>query len=269
MVAAVAALAALVILGIVVAVVADPRAPRAEPAGSLSDSSSASSKLTASPTPPAPGKPSPTPSPGPNFDTSAESITDPASIWVVVDKLRPLNPVDYTPTDLVTVPVPYANAPTLRAEASQAIVTMFDAITADTGLRLQSQSAYRSYNTQVSVYAGNVARFGQERADLVSARPGFSEHQTGLVMDISSVPAVCSLEVCFAGTPEGRWLAENAWRYGFLMRYPEGRTEITGYSFEPWHYRYIGTELAAEMHDRGILTLEELFGLPPAPDYAG
>lgn len=267
----VAALAALVILGIVVAVVAAPRPPRAEPADSLSDSSSAPSNLTASPTPPAPRNPSPTapPSPGPTFDASARSITDPASIWVVVDKLRPLNPVGYVPADLVTVPVPYANAPTLRAEASQAIVTMFDAVTADTGLRLQSQSAYRSYNTQVSVYAGNVSRFGQERADLVSARPGFSEHQTGLVMDISSVPAVCSLDVCFAGTPEGRWLAGNAWRYGFLMRYPEGKTEITGYSFEPWHYRYVGTELAAEMHDRGILTLEEFFGLPPAPGYAG
>lgn len=258
-------MAALVILSIVVAVVAAPGPPRAEPAGSVSDPSSAPSKWSASPTPPAPRNPSP----APTFDTSTRSITDPASIWVVVDKLRPLNPVDYAPTDLVTVPVPYANAPTLRAEASRAIVTMFDAITADTGLRLQSQSAYRSYSTQVSVYAGNVARFGQERADLVSARPGFSEHQTGLVMDISSVPAVCSLDVCFAGTPEGRWLAENGWRYGFLMRYPEGKTEITGYSFEPWHYRYIGTELAAEMHDRGILTLEELFGLPPAPDYAG
>lgn len=267
----VAVIGALVILGIVVAVVAAPRPPRAELAGSGSDSSSAPSNLTASPsaTPP----PSPTESaiapPSPAFDRDARSITDPASIWVVVDKLRPLNPASYAPADLVTVPVPYANAPTLRAEASQAIVTMFDAITADTGLRLQSQSAYRSYDTQVSVYAGNVSRFGQERADLVSARPGFSEHQTGLVMDISALPAVCSLDVCFAGTPEGRWLAGNAWRYGFLMRYPEGKTEITGYSFEPWHYRYVGTELAAQMHDRGILTLEEFFGLPPAPDYAG
>ena len=82
-------------------------------------------------------------------------------------------------------------------------------------------------------------------------------------------PASCSLEVCFADTPEGQWVAANAWRFGFLLRYPEGLTPITGFDYEPWHFRYVGPELAAELHETGTRTLEEFFGLPPAPDYAG
>jgi D-alanyl-D-alanine carboxypeptidase len=78
---------------------------------------------------------------------------------------------------------------------------------------------------------------------------------------------VCALQACFADTPQGLWLAANAWKYGFMLRYPNGKTPITGYEFEPWHYRYVGLELAAELHTTGIQTLEEFFGLPPAPTY--
>jgi D-alanyl-D-alanine carboxypeptidase len=202
------------------------------------------------------------------FDKTRLSIDDPASIWVVSDKLRPLVPADYVPADLVAVPVPYVNAPELRAEASAAVVAMFAEFQAETGLQMQSQSAYRSYSTQVKVYNGWVAKLGQAQADIQSARPGFSEHQTGLALDISALPAKCSLDACFADTPQGQWLAANAWKFGYLLRYPADKTAITGFTFEPWHYRYIGVELATEMHDTGVTTLEEFFGLPAAPDYA-
>jgi D-alanyl-D-alanine carboxypeptidase len=228
-----------------------------------------------SPTPSDTPTPSTTPTPHPEsplkltFDKRKYSIDDPASLWVVVNKLRPLNPQNYAAPDLVQTPVKYANSPVLRQEAADQIVAMFAAYKAETGNEMQAQSAYRSYDVQVSVYNGWVNQYGQAQADLTSARPGHSEHQTGLAMDISSVPAVCPLKACFADTDQGKWLAANAYKWGFILRYPNGMTDITGYEFEPWHYRYVGIELATEMHTTGIKTLEQFFGLPAAPDYAG
>jgi len=222
-------------------------------------------------TPTQPSRPSPSttpdPAPAPTFDRAARSIDDPNSIWVVVDKLRPLNPTDYAPDDLVEVPIPFANPPQLRQEASDAVVAMFAAFTAETGLALQSQSAYRSFDSQTRVYNNDVGNLGQAGADLSTARPGTSEHQTGLTIDISAQPGQCSLDACFADTPHGQWLAANAWRFGFLLRYPADKIPVTGYEFEPWHFRYIGIDLAAEMHTTGFTTLEEFFGLPAAPSY--
>jgi D-alanyl-D-alanine carboxypeptidase len=213
--------------------------------------------------------PTPTPTPTPTFNKAAQSIDDPASLWVIVNKLRPLNPANYAAADIVPVPVKYVNQPFLRSDASAAVVTMFSAFTAETGKEMQAQSAYRSYASQTKVYAGWVNKLGQAAADLTSARPGHSEHQTGLAIDISAVPAACALDQCFADTQQGQWLAANAWKYGFVLRYPNGYTAITGYEFEPWHYRYVGLELAKDYHDTGATTLEEYFGLPAAPDYAG
>ncbi|QYH34697.1 D-alanyl-D-alanine carboxypeptidase family protein [Salinibacterium sp. M195] len=189
-----------------------------------------------------------------------------ASLWVVANKLRPLNPVDYEP-NLVFVDVPYAYEPYLTPDAAAGAVEMFAAFTAETGLGMRSQSTYRSYWAQERVYGGWVSSLGQEQADLESARPGHSEHQTGLSIDVSASPANCSLEQCFAATPQAQWLAENGWKHGFTLRYPEGKTDITGYAYEPWHMRYVGKELAAELHSTGIQTLEEFFGLPAAPTY--
>lgn len=209
----------------------------------------------------------PQPTPVPTFDKNAHSIDDPASIWVVSDKRRPLNPLDYAPADLVDVPVPHTWAPQLRKEAADAVVAMFAAASSEAGLSLASNSAYRSYQSQVSVYNQEVAANGQAAADLSTARPGYSEHQTGLTMDIGAESGHCSLSTCFADTPEGKWLAANAYRFGFLLRYPADKVAVTGFEFEPWHYRYIGVALATELHDTGITTLEEFFGLPAAPDY--
>jgi D-alanyl-D-alanine carboxypeptidase len=210
----------------------------------------------------------PTPSPTPTFDRTAMSIDDPTSIWVVANKLRQLTPPTYVPPDLVETPVPHLNPPTLRKEAADAMVAMFAAGKAEGAGGMQLQSAYRSYGVQVKVYNGYVASAGKAGADSQSARPGFSEHQTGLAADISSLPLTCALQACFGQTPQGLWLAANAYRFGFLLRYPEDKTPVTGYIYEPWHFRYIGIPLATEMHTTGVTTLEEFFGLPAAPDYA-
>lgn len=222
-------------------------------------SASASSSPTPTPTPPRPTPvATPTPTPVPTFDTTARSIDDPNSIWVVVDKLRPLQPMDYEPADLVAVPVPHTWEPLLRREASDAVVAMFAAARSEAGLSLASNSAYRSYAAQENVYVGD---------DELTARPGYSEHQTGLSIDIGPESGNCVLDVCFADTPEGAWLRDNAYRFGFLLRYPADKQAVTGYQFEPWHFRYIGVELAAEMRRTGVTTLEEFFGLPAAPAY--
>jgi D-alanyl-D-alanine carboxypeptidase len=209
--------------------------------------------------------PTPTPTPTPTFDKGELSIDDPTSVWVVVNKQRPLQPQDYAPADLVGLS--FIEGGQMRAEAAGQVEALAAQFTAETGLQFRTISSYRSYSRQVDVYNGWVSRLGQEAADLTSARPGHSEHQTGMVIDFGSVPAQCDLDQCFADTTQGSWLATNAYKWGFILRYPDGYTHITGYEFEPWHYRYVGVELATEMHDTGVATLEEFFGLPAAPTY--
>ena len=227
----------------------------------------ASPSPSASRTPSRTPSPSPTPTPTPTPEVPIADIDTASSLTVVVNKHRPLTPLPYYP-DVVPVPVPYINEPFLRQEAASAVVEMFAAITAETGLELQAQSAFRSYDTQVGVYQGWVDSLGQEAADLTSARPGYSEHQTGLAIDVNALPDQgCALEPCWGGTPHAQWIAGNAWRFGFIVRYQDGQTPITGYEYEPYHLRYVGPEIAQDMHDRGILTLEQYFGLQPAPDY--
>ncbi len=189
------------------------------------------------------------------------------SIWVVSNKLRPLQPLGFAPTDLV-MPEGVENEFTqpLREPAARA-AEAFIAGAADAGLDVRIISAYRDYATQVSLYDSYVARDGQEAADTYSARPGFSEHQTGLVIDLDD-HGDCYLSACFGDTPAGVWLAEHAAEYGFLVRYPDGKQEVTGFMPEPWHFRFVGPDLAQHLRDTGVTTLEEFFGLPAAPGYA-
>ena len=220
--------------------------------------------------PVASASPTPTSTPAPTaFNKEQFSLTDPNSYWVVVNKLRPLSPISYAPPDLVTVPVAHDNPAIMRSAAASALVAMFAAGASEGAGQMQIQSSYRSYSDQVSVYNGWVHSAGQAQADRQSARPGYSEHQTGLAVDISPVPLKCALAACFGQTPQGLWLAANAWRFGYLLRYPADKTQVTGYEYEPWHFRYIGIPLATELHKQGVETLEEFFGLPPAPGYAG
>ena len=225
-----------------------------------------SATATPEPAPSVTEEPTPTPTPG--IDLSANSVDDAASPWVVVNKLRTLNPVDYVPADLVYPDVRYVNRQPMRQATADALVAMVGAASTEAGLALAVQSAYRSYDTQVSVYAGWVSTRGQAGADATSARPGHSEHQTGWAVDVVGASGACALEICWGETPEGVWVGENAHRFGFLVRYKPQNTPITGYESEPYHLRYVGTELAQHLHDTGVETLERLFGLPDAPDYA-
>ena len=116
-------------------------------------------------------------------------------------------------------------------------------------------SGYRSYSQQASLYDSYVRQYGQATADTLAARPGFSEHQTGLAMDIGNASGVCALQACFATTPAGKWAAANAATYGFIIRYPAGAEAVTGYTYEPWHLRYVGRDLAraGQHHPGGLL----------------
>lgn len=203
----------------------------------------------------------------PRFDLGLYPIDEADSLWVVVNKLRPLDPIDYAPVDLVAPDVPSAFDPLLRREAADAVEALYIEATA-AGVPFRIQSTYRSYTTQQRVKANSVSRLGQAVSDERSARPGHSEHQTGLAVDFTTNSGACTLEACFADTPEGAWLAENAWRFGLIVRYLEGKSDVHGYVYEPWHFRYVGTELAEWLHLQGNPTLEEVFGLDPAPAYS-
>ena len=193
------------------------------------------------------------------------------SLWVVVNKARPLNPLKYKPVNLVVVGSggvnfnPYQK--TMRKDAAMAAVELVKAAAKLGRGRLVLQSGYRSYAEQDSVHTRQVSRYGKTKGEALAARPGYSEHQTGLAMDVSARGQGCQIRVCFGETKAGSWLAKNAYKYGFIIRYQNGATPITGYQYEPWHLRYIGVEVATDMHNKKIHTLEQYFKLPAAPKY--
>lgn len=152
-----------------------------------------------------------------------------------------------------SLPSDYGNGLTSATQSA------FDKMNADAkslGLSLWIASGYRSYWTQNTLYNNYVASDGKEEADTYSARPGYSEHQTGLAFDLNSV------EDSFANTDEGKWVKDNCYRYGLIIRYPKGKESITGYIYEPWHLRYVGVEFATKLYNDGDwITLEEYFGI--------
>lgn len=205
------------------------------------------------------------------FDKKRHSIDDPASPWVVANKKRPLMPVDYAPVALVvpTVPLKYDagnDESKLSPEAAEMLEAMFTAAGSD-GAELIFVSGYRSYSYQEHLFNYFAGLQGEEVALKQSARPGHSEHQTGWAADVGAASRECEIEACFGDIPEGQWVAENAHRFGFIIRYPKGLTSITGFDYEPWHLRYVGKALAAEMKRLNTQTMEEFFGLPAASEY--
>lgn len=188
---------------------------------------------------------------------------------MVVNKHRALSPATFVPADLVRPGIRMATAgeaSLLNSTTAAAAERMFAAAAAD-GVTLTLASGYRSYATQTSTYGNYVNTRGQAEADTASARPGHSEHQTGWSFDIGDGGGACSFQPCFAQQPAAVWAKTNAHRFGFVVRYPWNLHGITGYYYEPWHLRYIGTGAAADMEARGIGTLEEYFGLEAAPAY--
>ncbi|MFJ4223928.1 D-alanyl-D-alanine carboxypeptidase family protein [Microbacterium sp. NPDC089695] len=197
------------------------------------------------------------------------ALDDPAHVWVVVNKARPLNPVEFAPASLTEIPLQMTTrSGQARADVATAVGEMAAAAVAEGVGEIGANNGYRSYDLQVSTHAAHVRNSGQTQADAASARAGFSEHQTGLAVDVVACSPGCGEIDAFGGTAQGAWVAENAWEYGFIVRYEEVGSAITGYKPEPWHLRYLGHELAAAYHHGGFHTLEEFFGLPAAPDYA-
>ena len=185
---------------------------------------------------------------------------NPDSILIIANKQHKL-PDGYEPYDLVIPNVRKTGAnPYLRSEAASALENMFNAAAGE-GVYLVLGSGYRSQSTQSAIYYNYVARDGQAAADRYSARPGYSEHQTGLAVDISDYYGNYYLSESFAYTAEANWLYSNAYKYGFIMRYPQGKEYITGYMYEPWHFRYVGVSNAYAIYNSG-LTVEEYYGIP-------
>lgn len=197
------------------------------------------------------------------FNKTKYSIDKPGSIWWIVNKNRAL-PKGYVPPDLIVPSVKLrlgkdAEQMQFAGQAEIALNEMFAAAQKD-GVTLVLGSGYRSEALQKEFYDSYVAKDGKEAADKYSAVPGTSEHQTGLAFDATNISEKCHLEICFADSPEGQWIKNNSYKYGFIVRYLEGKESVTGYQYEPWHLRYVGPELAAELQKTGQ-TMEEYFGL--------
>lgn len=192
------------------------------------------------------------------------SNIDPESYWVVINKDKPLNPLNYAPTNLVTPNLPLRSNITDQEKqveygTSLALEKMKQAAASE-NIGIDLQSGFRSYEFQKRLYGNYTEKQGQSQANSYSAKPGFSEHQTGFAVDIGGTSNPdCNVRKCFADTAEAKWLENNAHKYGFIIRYPKDKQDITGYAYEPWHFRYTGEYLAALMKSGNAQTLEEYF----------
>lgn len=194
--------------------------------------------------------------------TSLYDIESAKSLQVVVNKKRPLNPIDYLPRGKVRIGNVWVAKP-----AADAYTQLKAAVSKQKLGTLCINSGYRSFASQKAIHATKVAVLGKTAGEKLAARPGYSEHQTGLAIDISTTALGCRIGP-FGSSKASGWIAKNAWQYGFIVRYPSNAsTKVTGYVWEPWHLRYVGIELATDMQAKGIVTLEEYFALPAAPKY--
>lgn len=193
------------------------------------------------------------------FKAIIEDYSLPNSIWALVNKTNSI-PTDYIPESLVIPDVATRldksnDERSVRSDIAPAVVELFSAAKND-GYELMIGSGYRSAALQ-SIYFYSLANtVGEVQANISIARPGESEHQTGLAIDISTISYECYLDNCFEYTNGGQWLANNAHKYGFILRYPKNKTDITGYMYESWHFRYVGIDLATALY-QSELTLEE------------
>ena len=177
--------------------------------------------------------------------------------YLIANKTYTL-PEDYAPTNTYNKANPKVTQTCNNCKEKE-VMDAFKDMQADAsalGLNIYVSSGYRSYVVQKSLYNNYVNRDGKEKADTYSARAGSSEHQTGLCFDLNSITDA------FAATPEGKWVDQNAYKYGFIIRYPKGKDSETGYMYESWHLRYVGTELAEKLYNNGDwITMESYFGI--------
>lgn len=190
----------------------------------------------------------------------------PGSLVIVVNKHRRL-PTTYAPP-LALPQITYHNGHRTHPEAARELARLVAAARTAGAGTIGITSGYRSYATQKSIYDSAVARMGKATAEKWYARPGYSEHQTGLAVDLRPYGAAnCSRHQCIDETPQGAWLVRNAWRYGFILRYPAGLTWATGYGHEPWHWRYVGLATAKAYRDGAYKTWEHFTAVEAAPTY--
>ncbi len=197
------------------------------------------------------------PKPKPVYSAPVPSVLDGEYTYGGEPIIEEIDGITYVNGILIankTYPLPESFNPGGLHPDAKAAFEQMKADAAAEWLRLKIVSGYRSYRDQINAYTKFSNRDGKEAADRYSARPGHSEHQTGLAMDINSV------KNSFANTPEGIWLAANCTKYGFILRYPEGKEHLTGYMYEPWHIRYVGVETAAIISESG-LCLEEFLNI--------
>ena len=222
---------------------------------------------TPTPIPTATPSPTPTPSPIPTVPPAPVVVnTDTTTIDFLVNRDYPLSS-GYKPKDLVAPDIPFAednkklDKRKLSKVAATALEELYHAALEEEGLTIYGVSGYRSYNRQYEIYGTSLINRGTRHTNLYSAAPGNSEHQTGLAIDVSCKSVNFSLNDSFASTPEGIWLKDNCWRFGFILRYPKDKEHITGYAYEPWHIRYVGIPLAYYLYTNN-LTLDEYYGSP-------
>ena len=194
--------------------------------------------------------------PPPNSNNTAPQ-QGASSYTTVVNKKNPLSPISYAPSDLQDV----GNNWQLRKEAADGFAKMSETAKNE-GLNLSAVSGYRSFATQEETFKKSETENGLEHTLKYVAKPGYSEHQMGLAIDINSTSPE------FANTPESTWLVNNAQNFGFILRYPNGKQDITGYEYEPWHWRYIGKDEALKFKNSGKTTLEEFYNIPGGTEYA-
>ncbi|NCW42115.1 MAG: D-alanyl-D-alanine carboxypeptidase family protein [Actinobacteria bacterium] len=192
------------------------------------------------------------------------------SEWVVVNKLRPLSPLDFEPQVRKissSESLDNSRGLELRDVAATALEAMAKEMLFQGAGQMFVNSAYRSYDYQLELFVDKVEQYGEAEALVRSAKAGHSEHQTGLAVDVSVPAQGCAIMQCFGDTEAGKWIAENSWKFGYIVRYERDTTSITGYTYEPWHLRYVGTEIARMYASNGIHTLEDFWGFPAAENY--
>lgn len=239
-----------------------------DPDGGESPTATPRPSPAATPTPSPTPAPTPTPTPSPAATaTPSATLTPQPTPTTGVGLLTPVSkqhvlPSDYVPPGLTPLPArlqaPGFGGQQLRSEALTALDEMISAAAGEAGLDIRSRSAYRSYEQQAATFQFWVDQLGEEEAERVSARPGHSEHQLGTTADLTAASVGWQLTESFGGTAEGEWLVANAHRFGFALSYPEGKEQITGYRYEPWHFRYIGVDAAAEWRASGLTLIEYL-----------
>ncbi len=192
------------------------------------------------------------------------------SEWVVVNKLRPLSPLDFEPVVREiesSSSLDNSRGLELRVVAATALEEMAAEMSFQGAGQIFVNSAYRSYDYQAGLFEDKVAQYGEAEALVRSAKAGHSEHQTGLAVDVSVPAQGCAIMQCFGDTVAGKWIADNSWKFGYIVRYERDTTSVTGYTYEPWHLRYVGKQIAKMYANNGIQTLEEFWGFEAAESY--